>query len=551
MENILTTIFQHKEAGENRTQNVNSYQGGLGGLFNQYPAQCLGASLLVAVLTLMLLVSTSFLSANTKEKIRRIPEINPIGNIFTPSKKKSAIAAYLTNARGLVTGWFAQNPGTPARLHTQIGTVVVLPSSMADEISHDERFHLRQQTAKTFNAHLPGFEVFRDDYNNELMKNVVAKYLNKQLVKVTGLLSEEMDRALGELFTSPFECQKEKGEDWFEIPLHRTALQIVARLSGRVFLGEQLGRDPEWLRITAGYAGVVTMAFADLSRWPAWFRSTANRFLPRCKASRAYMDDVRRKLRPVIAERRQKAHNAGVGLQEYNDAIEWFELESQGKPYDPEIVQLSLSLAAVHTAGDLLAQTLTEIATHGEIIEPLREEVQIMLDKGGWQKSSLDRMALLDSVIKESQRRKPLATLSMGRIAVTDARVSDGTVIPKGSTISVDAGLMWDQSIYTRPDEWDPYRFVKMRRESPTQQRLAELTTTAPEHLAFGHGMYACPGRFFAANEVKIALIKILLKYDIKFAEGVKPKVMMHGITMDPDRGVKLSVRRRGEDADF
>nr|A0A1B4XBI1.1 RecName: Full=Cytochrome P450 monooxygenase sdnQ; AltName: Full=Sordarin/hypoxysordarin biosynthesis cluster protein Q [Sordaria araneosa]BAV32161.1 cytochrome P450 monooxygenase [Sordaria araneosa] len=534
------------QQGTGRTTGANGTQiqrEGLDGLLRQYPIQCIGTSLLVALLTTIIIYyssSSSFPSATIK-KTPPIPEINPLGGIFYPSKTKAAITAYLTNARGLVTDFFRQNPGKlAAQLHTQIGTIIVLASSTAEEIAHDERFHLRKQTAKTFNAHLPGFEVFRDDYNNHLMKNVVTKYFNKQLTKVTGILAHEMDLALGELFTTAKE-----GQQWTEIPLHATALQIVARLSGRVFLGEDLGRDPEWLRITAGYAGVVTMAFADLSKWPAWLRSTANRFLPRCKASREYMDGVRRKLRPVIAQRRKERRTSSREYREYNDAIEWFELESNGNAYDPEIVQLSLSLAAIHTAGDLLAQTLTEVATHCEIIEPLKEEMRGILAKGGWQKSSLDKMILLDSVIKESQRRKPLATLSMGRIAVTDAKLSDGTVVPKDSTVSIDAGLMWDPSIYAQPDEWDPYRFVRQRKGSLEKQRLAELTTTAPEHLAFGHGMHACPGRFFAANEVKIAMIKILLGYDIKFADGVEPKVMVHGITLDPDRRVRLSIWRR------
>lgn len=42
--------------------------------------------------------------------------------------------------------------------------------------------------------------------------------------------------------------------------------------------------------------------------------------------------------------------------------------------------------------------------------------------------------------------------------------------------------------------------------------------------MTFGHGRYACPGRFFASNESKIILATLLLKYDIRFEHQEKIK---------------------------
>lgn len=42
-----------------------------------------------------------------------------------------------------------------------------------------------------------------------------------------------------------------------------------------------------------------------------------------------------------------------------------------------------------------------------------------------------------------------------------------------------------------------------MREQAETETE-ALLVTTSPNHLAFGHGKHACPGRFFAATEIKI-----------------------------------------------
>jgi cytochrome P450 len=52
--------------------------------------------------------------------------------------------------------------------------------------------------------------------------------------------------------------------------------------------------------------------------------------------------------------------------------------------------------------------------------------------------------------------------------------------------------------------------------DDPEKEMFRHFVSTSPEHMAFGFGKHSCPGRFFAAIEVKIALCHILLKYDFK-----------------------------------
>lgn len=44
--------------------------------------------------------------------------------------------------------------------------------------------------------------------------------------------------------------------------------------------------------------------------------------------------------------------------------------------------------------------------------------------------------------------------------------------------------------------------------------------TVTKDFLHFGYGRHACPGRFFAANEIKLILARILLDYDIRMPDG-------------------------------
>jgi hypothetical protein len=130
--------------------------------------------------------------------------------------------------------------------------------------------------------------------------------------------------------------------------------------------------------------------------------------------SRAFMQKAREAIQPVIQERmRLKAKATGEQAPKFNDAISWFEDAANAASFDPQIVQLSLSTVAVHTTTDLLSQTLADIVMHPQIIEPLRKEIiSVLSEDEGLKTTSLGKMKLLDSCIKESQRLKPL---SMGK----------------------------------------------------------------------------------------------------------------------------------------
>jgi cytochrome P450 len=153
-------------------------------------------------------------------------------------------------------------------------------------------------------------------------------------------------------------------------------------------------------------------AGGQLRVWPRYMRPIVHWFLPECQRMRATQEEAVRIIAPVIEARKKAKRDAlaaGEPVPIFNDALDWSsdEAKVQHLSYDPAIVQLSLAIAAIHTTADLLEQFILDIAQNPQYFAPLREETVRCLRAGGWKKSSLYNMKLLDSAIKESQRLKP------------------------------------------------------------------------------------------------------------------------------------------------
>ncbi|KAF5672648.1 putative cytochrome P450 monooxygenase (lovA) [Fusarium circinatum] len=132
-------------------------------------------------------------------------------------------------------------------------------------------------------------------------------------------------------------------------------------------------------------------------------------------------------------------------------------------------------------------------------------------------------MKLLDSAIKESQRMKPGSIVTMRRYVTEDITLSSGLTLKKGTRLNVDNRRLDDPKIYENPEVYNPYRFYDMRSEAG-KDHGAQLVSTGSNHMGFGHGRHSCPGRFFAANEIKVALCHILVKYDWKLCPDTETK---------------------------
>ncbi|KAJ5336042.1 Cytochrome P450 [Penicillium brevicompactum] len=357
----------------------------------------------------------------------------------------------------------------------------------------------------------------------KILINVTKTKLNNQTGQVK-LLHEHITEALAEVWEND-------------------EIRFIGRMSSSVFVGPELARSPEWQELTLASTLNTFMGVRSLRAWPSFLRPLVHWFLPELRVCREQMRRARLILQPIFDNRANEKDTCKTGQHaKHEDTIQWMEDVAAGRPYDAVAAQIAFAISAMHTTSDLLKQALLDICMHPEIIPALREEATQAIRESGWSTAGVFKMQLLDSAIKETQRLKPGSLVNLERKALRDVVLPNGMVIPRGTNIAIDSSMMWDAEIYPDPLTYDPYRFLRLRESGNSAIALA---STSPEHIAFGIGKPICPGRFFASNEIKIALAKILLSYDVRLAGKVRPKVLELGFEMLSDPEARLEVRKR------
>ncbi|KAL0943836.1 cytochrome P450 [Colletotrichum truncatum] len=416
------------------------------------------------------------------------------------------------HARQLLLKGVQQYPERPFQVMTSNGPRIVLPNKFADEIK--ERPEL--EFFNNFGLPYRGFEAHKDSFEGKdgILPRTVRTKLTQRLGLITGDMAEEASEALQEVF----------GDDpeWHVSAIKSDVQDIAARISSRVFLGRELARNGEWLHIAKAHTFQIYRAVLQINQIPKPLRWPLQWFLTNLKALRQQVRDAERVIAPETQKRAQMMEEAKLSGEKgpkSMDALSWILEVGEGKKFNPAHVQLALSIVSINTAGEVMAQAVMDLCQYPDLVTDLRDEIIRVVKENGWQKSTFYQLKLMDSFLMESQRVHALNWYRMKQHVRRTVTLSDGTVLPAGATVSVAANTSADPAYFPEPEKFIPDRFLK-RREEPGQESNWQFVSLHPSLMTFGYGQHACPGRFFAAAEIKTFLCFLILRYDLRFLKG-------------------------------
>ncbi|KAF7303509.1 Cytochrome P450 [Mycena indigotica] len=359
--------------------------------------------------------------------------------------------------------------------------------------------------------------------------------------------------------------------EWETVTVLPTMMKVVSRTSNRLFVGLPLCRNPEYINLSIDYTVSVFSRGSIIALFPDFMKRFVSPILSSKNSSLRY---ALKFLGPILEERIDAEKRYGKDRPDRpNDLISWlldYAPEHELTPPALTLRILAINMAAIHTSSTTLASALFDLAAHPEHIDAMREEAEQVIEAEGWSKAALNNMHKIDSFLRESQRLSGTGAVAMSRkvVAPDGFTFSDGTTIPHGAFLSF-AGLSshTDPAHYENSSEFDGFRFSRMREEGPvngngkrrgvidnddddTSPKVfnRQMVATTPEHIVFGHGRHACPGRFFAATELKAMLAHILIEYDIEAlvpGEAGRPKDLEFGVLRMPSSTGAMRIRKR------
>lgn len=183
---------------------------------------------------------------------------------------------------------------------------------------------------------------------------------------------------------------------------------------------------------------------------------------------------------------------------------------------------LTMLIAGHDTSTALLAWTFALLGQHPEIHQQVVNEIDKTND--------VERVPLLDNVIKESLRLYP--PIHIGNRRIAEEMNFDGNTISKEERLFYSIYLTHrDENVWENADSFCPERFSNGKKPAGLS------------YVPFGGGPRVCIGATFGQVEARVVLSRLLKNFTFEFTNH---KIHPHmGATLEPRPGVMMMVKRR------
>ncbi|KAI9495644.1 cytochrome P450 [Zychaea mexicana] len=449
-----------------------------------------------------------------------VPYTNPLNG---------SSAEFRKNPREFIQTW-TEKLGPVYRVHLFGRLYTVVSGRYVREVFLNNNFDFFTGINRRFNmplmAGIPEGEIPQEEG-----RKVVVKYLTPQLKYFTARAVENLNIGLKEIMGDLNEPK--------ELPhMYPLVQRMVARASASVFVGTKLAKDDELVSVFQN----ITTDIGSMIRTESWLEPFASllhfrmwaigRFSSKVRAIRSKMTktigaEVERRLE--AAEQNPNGWDRPVDVLQ--DLIENVNIP-RGSDLITTIVNYTIALifASIHTTSENGTIVLYRILQNPELMDELLEEQKEVLQRNGIDPEGAAKdvftfeivkdLPKLDSIVRESMRlRNEFYELPHSNVGNKKVVLSNGTVIRPGEDVLINTWYNqqydgWDEYKVENDDrsEFKPYRYINTGRPS---------TKVGDDYLVFGEGKHACPGRWFAIQEIKTIISLLLRDYKVRPSSDV------------------------------
>ncbi|KAI1778215.1 ent-kaurene oxidase [Hypoxylon cercidicola] len=409
--------------------------------------------------------------------------------------------------------------------------------------------------------------------DNDFQINVVRHQITRNLGTLTPVIARELKLGFERWWGT-------ETQEWKEVKIWDSCLKLVAGASNGAFCGTPLCRDGEFLEMLRDHGITVFAGALFINSTPKPLRPIAGKLVS--MSCNYYFKKALKLSLPIVKERLDNTANLKANPHcdwtPPKDGLQWLidECYASGDAaqLDPERVCFRLLFvndislhSTAYTAHNVILDVWTTDPSSG-VVEALREECETVFKQFGgvWTREAITKLKLLDSAIRESMRLAPFASVGLPRRVIHPDGVmlkSPELHLPQGSMLAIPIeAIHQDNDIYPEARRFDAFRFArssgvtdilssatfadsaeKAEKADAEPNNHRSTVTLDNAFLGFGFGKHACPGRFFALNELKIFMAHLLLNYDVQYMKSRPP--LTNRIWLKYPQDVPVRVRRR------
>ncbi|KAL1490373.1 hypothetical protein ABEB36_013082 [Hypothenemus hampei] len=319
------------------------------------------------------------------------------------------------------------------------------------------------------------------------------------------------------------------------------ALDVICETSMGVKLGIQKGFHKDYLDAVA-FMGFLIMKkiFDPLVSINPFYRLTPLYF-----KEKQCLDLIHQVSNNIIKERKCEMKD-NLNMNQEDDIgrkqkLAFLDLlityrDENGKPLSDDVIQSevdTLMFAGHDTTGVTLGFVLYNLANHPEIQSEALNEIRTILgERNRISHRDLQMMKYLELVIKETLRLYPSVPL-FSRMITEDVVYEKNMMLPKGLEILImPYAVHRDPKLYDRPNDFIPSRFL-------------DQDPKLFSYLPFSAGPRNCIGQKFAMLELKNALAKILLNFELVPAKPEFRPILSAEAVLKTKNGIRIRLERR------
>ncbi|KAG2184582.1 hypothetical protein INT43_000491, partial [Umbelopsis isabellina] len=380
-----------------------------------------------------------------------------------------------------------------------------------------------------------------DNSKSPLVRAIRNNFKTHQLDKYQERIEYAVNRGLD------LDITFEQGKDTTVLDMS-SVQRMIGRISALIFAGDEIGENEELIEAMATFAQSIISSAIAYMVFPIYVADT---IVKRYLSIGPHIEIIMRYMTPVLSKIQKKEEEEGQQLQPT-----FFMHNVMHTPNPDGTMQTAqeaaftlqdVTFASIHTTSTFSILALHTLSDRPDLQVKIRQELEKAKQQlGEITPGNIKNIPIMDSFFREILRINS-DYIGIHHKALQDTMLSNGIVIPKGSSVGLAAN-----DAHTDPGiqelgpnnipliEVDPERFITRKTKKSTAIGL--------DMLAFGVGYHACPGRYLASQEITYVIAKILEQYDISpiTSNGMRaPNRLALGIMqLVPAQGVKLTKRK-------